>query len=232
VIDRAAMKPTLALVRRMVLARETGKAGFLLAMDGIRAGARACGATLAAAGVLDQAEDVFFLTLEELLDDARCDRRAQIADRRAHYARYLEFDLPESWQGNPVPVPIASRPDRDDDVVEGVGVSPGVTTGPARVVHRLDDDLDFVRGEILVCRITDPSWAPLMALASGLAIDIGGPLSHGAIVARELGVPCVINTKTGTAAVSTGDVVELDGDTGRLRIVQRSADRRPASAST
>jgi pyruvate,water dikinase len=76
-------------------------------------------------------------------------------------------------------------------------------------------------GEVLVCHTTDPSWAPLFFLAGGVVIDVGGPLSHGAIVAREFGIPCVINTKTGTEVIQTGDLVRIDGTGGTVDVIDR-----------
>ncbi len=85
----------------------------------------------------------------------------------------------------------------------------------------LDPDDDLEPGEVLVCRFTDPSWTPVMMIAAGLLIDIGGPASHGAIVARELGVPCVIGTNDGTARIRTGDLVRLDGTAGTVTVLKR-----------
>lgn len=220
--QRPVVAPMLALTRRFVLGREVGKAGFLLAMDGMRAGARAIGASLADEGVLDDAEDVFFLTLDELLADPRVDRGDIIAERRALYTRYRGLDLPPTWQGNPTPVSLEGFEHSHErvDAVSGMGVSPGTVDGIVRVVHDADSDQadDFEPGDILVCRITDPSWAPLLSVAAAVVIDIGGSLSHGAIVARELGIPCVINTVDGSRRLRTGDRVTVDGDMGTVRV--------------
>jgi pyruvate,water dikinase len=92
-------------------------------------------------------------------------------------------------------------------------VSSGTYEGTAAVV--LDPAVDSLEaGDVLVCRTTDPSWATLMYLAGALVIDIGGPISHGAIVARELGVPCVINTKVAVDSIVSGQRVRVDGDGG------------------
>lgn len=223
--QRLAVPPVLALTRRFVLGREVGKAGFLLAMDGIRAGARALGEALADDGLLADPHDVFFLTLDELLGDNRLDRRDEVAERRERYDRYRQLDLPGTWQGNPVPVPLShsTNPPLRQEVTEvsGIGVSPGTVTGVVRVVHEAASDQadDFEPGEILVCRITDPSWAPVLSIAAAVVIDIGGAMSHGAIVARELGIPCVINTRDGTRQLRTGDRVTVDGASGTVRIL-------------
>jgi rifampicin phosphotransferase len=105
-------------------------------------------------------------------------------------------------------------------VIEGLGVSPGLAEGLARVILGPEGIPDIEPGEVLVCPTTDPSWAPAMLLAAGLVIDIGGALSHGAIVARELGVPCVINTGTGTTTLRTGDHLKVDGTTGRVEFTR------------
>jgi rifampicin phosphotransferase len=219
---RPLVAPTLALTRRFVLGREVGKAGFLLAMDGMRAGARAIGAALAAEGRLEDPEDVFFLTLDELLADPRFDRADVIAERRALYTRYRSLDLPPTWQGNPTPVALddLEAPTERVDGIAGMGVSPGIAEGTVRVIQDADSDQadDFEPGDILVCRITDPSWAPLLSVAAAVVIDIGGSLSHGAIVARELGIPCVINTVDGSRKLRTGDRVIVDGDAGSVRV--------------
>ena len=103
-----------------------------------------------------------------------------------------------------------------------MGVSPGIVEGPVRVVSS-PTDADVQAGEILVCVTTDPSWISLMVVASGLIIDVGGPVSHGAIVARELGVPCVINTGNGSQVLQTGQQVRVNGTTGIVEIMNAVA---------
>jgi phosphoenolpyruvate synthase/pyruvate phosphate dikinase len=97
-------------------------------------------------------------------------------------------------------------PGRAGDVVTGIGVSDGVVEGRARVVTN-PDFADVEPDEILVAPFTDPSWASIMFVSAGLVVDIGGAMSHAAVVARELGMPCVVNTKDGTERLRTGDLV-------------------------
>ena len=108
----------------------------------------------------------------------------------------------------------------ETNVVEGLGVSAGVAEGAARVLLGPEGIADVEAGEILVCPTTDPSWAPAILLAAALVIDVGGALSHGAIVARELGVPCVINTGDGTSRLRTGDHLKVDGAAGRVEFTR------------
>jgi pyruvate,water dikinase len=95
-----------------------------------------------------------------------------------------------------------------------------VVDGPARVVT--DPALaDMDPGDILVAHTTDPSWASLMFMARALVVDIGGQLSHAAVVARELGIPCVMNVRDGTRVVRDGDRLRVDGGAGTVEILPR-----------
>jgi pyruvate,water dikinase len=106
------------------------------------------------------------------------------------------------------------------DELAGIAASTGIVEGRARVLDDPDGQ-DIEEGEILVCRSTDPSWAVLFSLAAGLVIDIGSPLSHGAILARELGLPCVINTRHATTQIRTGDRIRVDGTNGTVTVLDR-----------
>jgi phosphohistidine swiveling domain-containing protein len=198
--------------------RETGKAALMTAFDVARLAARTVGAELARAGVLDDAEDVFCLTMDELAADHVPDVRELVAFRRSRRERYQQLELPESWVGMVEPLPAASA---DGDRVTGLGVSPGVTEGRARVIADPSTD-DLEPGEILVCETTDPSWAAYFLVAAGVVNDIGSAMSHGSIVAREVGIPCVTNTRNGTRVLRTGDLVRVDGGAGTVDVLSRA----------
>jgi pyruvate, water dikinase len=89
------------------------------------------------------------------------------------------------------------------------------------VVHD-PTEVDVEPGEIIVAPTTDPSWAAVLFLATALVVDIGGPLSHAAVVSRECGIPCVIGTDNGTAVLRTGDFVRVDGNKGTVEILKRA----------
>lgn len=211
-----------ALVRS-TQANELSKAAFLMAIDGGRAAARDHGRRLVADGVLDEADDVFFFTMDELRA-LPADARGVVAVRRARRDHYRTLALPVTFTGTPEPLRRDEGADADaGDTVAGAAGAQGRVEGTARVVLDPNDAAPLEPGEVLVCRFTDPSWTPLFLLADALVIDIGGPASHGAIVARELGVPCVIGTGDGTARIRTGDRVAVDGNTGVVTILQRAA---------
>jgi pyruvate,water dikinase len=120
-------------------------------------------------------------------------------------------------------MPLTHETTSEVGAIEGLGVSPGVIEGVARVIVDPATSDPLEPGEILVCSATDPSWVGHFLVAAALVIDVGGPMSHGAIVARELGVPCVINTVVGTSSIRTGDTVRIDGGAGTVEIVARAA---------
>ena len=217
-VRRPAGRALLRLTRHFLPLRETGRSSFLRAVDGARAAARHLGFHLHEAGLLKEPEDVFFLTFGELTDAAPGPLADVVAERRDRYEEHRTVRLPDCWTGDPHPEPIAAGLPRSDATLplQGFAVSPGVVEGPARVIASADDLGSLEPGEILVCPFTDPSWSSGFLVAAGLAIDVGGPLSHGAIVARELGVPCVINTRVGTSTLQTGDLVRLDGTQGTV----------------
>ena len=200
--------------------REVGKASLMQMLDVARAYARVIGGDLARRGVLADPEDVFYLTVSELTDSRPPSNAMELVTfRRARRDEYLAVDLPESWVGMAEPR-TAESADLDGPV-SGVGVSPGVAEGLVRVL--LDASAgDLEPGEILVCETTDPSYASYFLVAGGCVIDIGGALSHGAIVAREVGIPCVINTRTGTRKLRTGDRIRIDGSAGTVEILERA----------
>jgi pyruvate,water dikinase len=224
-VRRPGARVLLGAARRYIPLREVGKAAFLQALDGARAAARVLGEDLARAGTVGAPDDVFYLTVDEILGELPAEPKEVVAYRRGKRDEYLGLRLPDTWTGVAAPTRIeASEAAATGDEITGLAVSPGVVEGRARVV--LDAaTAELEPGEVLVCETTDPSWASLFLVASALVIDIGGALSHGAIVARELGVPCVINTRVGTRRLRTGDLLLVDG--GRGVVTVRAAAGSP-----
>jgi len=219
---RPGARTALALAGWLVPRRERGKASYLQAADVARAAARRLGEILASQGTLDAPDDVFFATLAELLDPRPLDLRAAVTYRRGRYDEYRRLTLPATWTGVPEPLPRGPVHDATEPIeFYGLGAGGGLVRGRARVV--IDPTTAKLEpGEILICETTDPSWAALFVIAAGVVIDIGSAISHGAIVARELGVPAVVNAGDATHRLRTGDWVELDGDSGIVRRLVRA----------
>ena len=114
-----------------------------------------------------------------------------------------------------LPQPLEPQPvDAADGVLQGRPASRGVVEGIVRVAHTLQEAAALEPGEILVTPITDIGWTPYFSLIGGLVTDLGSSVSHGAVIAREYGLPCVVNTRQATSFLQTGNRVRLDGDTG------------------
>jgi phosphohistidine swiveling domain-containing protein len=225
-INKVRARLVLRLAAEYIPVREVGKGGFLHCVDAARCAARIIGNNLAAVGQLADAEDVFFLTYEELVSDAPTRPaealRGLVLARKADHDYFRSLDVPARWVGNPVPMEASGdlvEEQRTVGELTGIGVCGGEVTGTARVVFD-PDDADLEEGDILVCPTTDPSWTPLFMLAEALVIDTGGVMSHGAIVARELGVTCVINSQHGTRDIPDGAQITVDGTSGRVIIHQ------------
>jgi phosphohistidine swiveling domain-containing protein len=222
---RPAARVVLSLSDKLWALRETGKATYLHGIDVARAAARIVGRSMADDGLLDTPDDVAFLTIDELKSGALRDYRDEIEFRRARRNAYREFDVPQTWEGTP-----ARAAGHDEfgriERIEGMAASPGVIAGRVKVVTDPNAG-DLEEGDILVCKSTDPSYGTLFMLAAGVVIDVGAPSSHGAIVARELGIPCVINTRIGTRALKDGDVVRVDGGNGVVNVLESARWRSP-----
>jgi len=172
---------------------------------------------LQASGSISGLDDVLLLSdreLEELLVGGEPVSAEEFARRRSALARAEAAEpLPETFQGVPGAVEL---PELGGDVLQGWAASPGRAQGPARLLGSLADGRDLLPGEILVARSTDPSWTPLFLIAGGIVLEEGGPLSHAAIVAREFGVPAVLNVKGALRALETGEQLQVDGSTGMV----------------
>jgi len=220
---RPPAKLVLRLARTYLPLRGVGKVAFLQSLDVARAAARRLGVALAADGRLADPDDVFFLSADELLDRRPADPAAVVAERRARHRHYATLQIPALFQGDPVAEPLAPGGGGASDgaALSGTGASPGVVDG--RVVVVTDPALAEIEpGDILVAHTTDPSWASIMFLSKALVVDIGGLLSHAAVVARELGIPCVMGTGHGTRTLHTGDVCRVDGSAGTVEVLERA----------
>ena len=185
------------------------------------------GAVLERAGSIAAAADIVHLDIagvrEALITGA--DRRALVDQRRRAFERDRRLRPPRSI-GTPPAAPVPSSAIRDlgyrveqtdRDVLRGVAASPGRGRGPVRIVSGTADFERFQTGDVLVCRSTTVSWVPLFNMASAIVADVGGALSHAALVAREFGIPAVTGTGTALELLIDGEQVEVDGTAGTVR---------------
>lgn len=181
------------------------------------------------ANSLSQVEEADYLTVHEMIlwgYGLADPLRPRVAARSADYQRYAKLPVPDYLGQPPQPAPWTDRfggpavpLEGATDEIRGVGASAGRVVARARVVATLDDALFLQPGEVLVCPATDPSWTPLFALAAALVTDSGGSLSHAAVVAREYRLPAVTGTHLATKRIRSGQLVEVDGTKGIVKLL-------------
>jgi pyruvate,water dikinase len=211
----------------------------------------ACGRRLQRFGLLERADDVFFLTfgdLTEVLGDLARDEKigtyhhlalvpSLVAERKADWAATASIEAPLTV-GNVPPTmsdPIALKvfgivdevlhPKGEKQVVErleGFAGAAGVVEGPARVILSFEEFPTLQSGEILVCPATSTAWTPLFLKIAGVVTDTGGMLTHAAIAAREYGIPAVVGTWNATNSIRDGDIIRVDGTAGVVQVLVRA----------
>mgnify|MGYP001110068848 FL=1 len=221
--------------RKHTRLREDSIVEIGLAYPALREMLLALGQRLVEAGAVAEADDVFWLEYSELkqaassLDDGKRpdDYRERIEARRRNWRAEKRVTPPaqlpqkERVLGIKVDVflPVGSA-DQAGTLLQGTGCSPGRVTGSARVLHGPEDFDQMEADDILVADVTTPAWTPLFAIASGIVTNVGGPLSHGSIVAREYGIPAVLGTGVATKRIESGMRVTVDGDAGTVALEQ------------
>ncbi len=211
---------TLRRVRQLLGLRESPKFLLIVALSAMREPLKAVGRALADTKTIDQADDVFFLDLGEARRAlAGEDMRALVAERREAYEQELKRrHIPRLLLSDGTePEAVAAEAARADGALAGSPASAGTVTARARVV--LDPvGAHLEPGEILVAPSTDPGWTPLFLTAGGLVMEMGGSNSHGAVVAREYGIPAVVGVPEATQKIETGQLITVDGAAGLVSI--------------
>jgi pyruvate,water dikinase len=210
--------------RQWMGSRESPKFFMVRMMWLLRRGLLETGQEFACAGELDHPDDLMYLSLAEMQAFASgeaTDWRDLIARRReAHRRETLRRQVPRLLlsDGRAFYEGMRQSPDTGEAIV-GSPVSPGSAEGMVRVV--LDPRRTHLKpGEILVCPGTDPSWTPLFLSAGGLVMETGGMMTHGAVVAREYGIPAIVGVDRATLRLQTGQRIRIDGSTGRIVLLQ------------
>ncbi len=187
--------------------------------------------------MIEEQNDVFHLTSDELRETAKSlpglDRHGLVRERKAALERLRTIQPPRAIGtmplGEPQDDPMgraigkffgkAPRPQVEPNVLRGNAGSPGTVRGPAKVIHSLSEADKLRQGDVLIAGTTAPPWTPLFATAAAVVTDTGGVLSHCAVVAREYRIPAVVGTGTATAAIQDGQLLEVNGSDGVVRIV-------------
>ena len=181
---------------------------------------------LVASGVVRDPEDIFFLTVQELREAVRTHHVDDdlIRDRAAAFRSYQSLTPPRVLTSDgEVVTGRYRRVDAPAGALVGLAVSSGIVEGRARVVHDIAD-ADLRPGDILVTAYTDPSWSPLFLSATGLVTEVGGLMTHGAVIAREYGLPAVVGVERATELIRDGQRIRVDGTNGDVQILTEAPD--------
>lgn len=184
---------------------------------------RALGEQLHREGKLDDADQVFFFTHDELMSVVRSADTAlekeKASNRRTALAFQNKLDFNEICVGPPQPLDRRLQSADSGGDILGRPVSSGLVEGKARVAFSVSDAAGLQPGEILVAPITDVGWTPYFSSIAGLITDVGSSVSHGAVIAREYGLPAIVNTRVATQRIKTGDSIRLNADTGVVSLL-------------
>ncbi len=205
--------------------REQTKSLLVEATHRLKRGYRHLGEVLAKEGRLPDADLIFFFTRAEMrqfVDQPSAEWVEKVQQRRValSFQERLEFD--DISVGKPEPVIWKPDGTANENQLLGRPVSRGLVEGTARIAVTISEAAQLEPGEILVAPITDVGWTPYFSLIAGLATDVGSAVSHGAVVAREYGLPAIVNLRTATKVIKTGDRVRLDADAGVLTILEKA----------
>ena len=205
--------------------RETPKHYVIQVIDLFRQQALTIGRVFALASRLDVPEQIFQLTIADIdraQADPTLDLRAIAQERSQLTEKIRRSRLTARIIDSRGRIFYPPRQLTTDGALAGVPISPGIARGRVKVFHH-SNEKQLLPGEILVARATDPGWTPLFINARGIILEIGGALQHGAVVAREYGIPCVSGLDRATELLSDGQMVEVDGSNGTVRILESDA---------
>jgi nucleoside-diphosphate-sugar epimerase/phosphohistidine swiveling domain-containing protein len=211
-------KPVALLAAGQLRDREARRDKVVRANWVLRGLLREYGRRLVDAGIFQTADDVFYLLVDEL-DALPADVSELVARRRAEQRRLATVAPPTVFSGNWEPSTTSPPALSSGDTLRGVGVCGGRVRGRVRIVRA--DTLDELQpGEILVAEVTDVGYTAAFCYAAAVVTELGGPMSHAAVVAREFGFPCVVDVHGATKSLPPGALVEVDGTTGEICVVE------------
>lgn len=209
--------------RQGVVDREHTKSQLIQIIDLFKQQYAVLADLMVANKLLPDADLIYFLTHPEIgrLIDGDATLLPLALRRRKAYAMQEELSFDDTYIGKP----IANVFDVDENggIMKGVPVSNGECEGIVHIVHNADDADQLQKGEIMVARFTDIGWSPYYSIISGLITEIGSSLSHGAVVAREYGLPTIVNVKAATKVLKNGDRIRMNAAKGTVMLIRDSA---------
>jgi len=223
-------KPIAALAAQQLRDREVRRDKVVRANWVLRNLLREYGRRLVGAGTFDAADDVFYLLVDEL-DALPVDVGGLVARRRAEHRRLVAVVPPTVFSGSWQPTTTTSPTLSSGDTTRGVGVCGGKVRGRVRIVRPETID-DLQPGEILVAEVTDVGYTAAFCYAAAVVTELGGPMSHAAVVAREFGFPCVVDVQGATRSLPPGALIEVDGTTGEIQVLELAPEDNPSSPAS
>lgn len=210
--------------RQGVVDREYTKSRLILMIDLFKQQYAILGRMLAGNNLLTDADLIYFLTHTEIGRLIEGDSRLLplAVRRRKAYAIQEGLSFDDTYIGKPVADVPESGP--SEGILKGVPVSNGICEGIVHIVNSAEDANRLQKGEIMVAKFTDIGWSPYYSSVSGLITEIGSSLSHGAVVAREYGLPTIVNVKGATRLLKNGDRIRMDANKGHIQIEPYSSD--------
>ncbi len=211
-------RPVALLAAHQVRDREIRRDRLVRANWLLRNLLRELGRRLVGSGVLETEDDVFYLLVDEL-DALPADTAALVARRRSEQHRLAGVTPPAVFSGDWQPAAVATSVLSHGQTLSGAGVSGGRVRGRVRIV-RPDTIDDLEAGEILVAEVTDVGYTAAFSYAGAVVTELGGPMSHAAVVAREFGIPCVVDVHDATRRLPVGALIEVDGTAGTIQLLE------------
>jgi rifampicin phosphotransferase len=228
IVDRLRFNKALPAAKAWQATRESSKSAVIRALDSTRRAVNELARRVAERHGLNDPGVVYMLHESELrsyvadphplLETIAARKRTYntLAERIPPFLFDGRIPLLETW---PKRLVESNASGRKGDILEGIGGSPGRVIGIARIVMDASNPDALNPGDILVAPITDPSWTPLFLAAGGVIVDVGAVMSHSVIVSRDLGIPCAVSVTDATRIIPDGALIELDGDTGAVTIL-------------
>lgn len=215
------MRRLIKVHRSLIGIREHPKYGIIQIIDLIKQAILQEAAKLVAAGVLEHPEDVYWFSLPEIKEMIATQQvdRSVIAGRKEKFKRDAKLTPPRAITSEGEIITAKPGAHVPPGALAGSPVSAGTVEGRARVVLKLEE-AKMEHGDILVAPYTDPAWTPLFPLAAGLVTEVGGLMTHGAVVAREYGIPAVVGVDNATRKIQDGQKIRVDGTQGFVEILE------------